>query len=174
MTTFDDRERSYEAKFARDADLQFKAEARRNRLLGEWAAEVLGKTGEDAKAYSLSVVTSDFEEPGDEDVFRKVAGDLEGKADEATIRAMRFNHCGSFLVSSDDTGIIKYFQPNMNNVAAWQAHREAVRGLSFSPDDARFVSASDDSKLKLWSFEDMREERTFTGTSNRFMDENVH
>ena len=62
------------------------------------------------------------------------------------------------------SGIIKYFQPNMNNVAAWPAHREAVRGLSFSPDDTRFVSASDDSKLKLWSFEDMREERTFTGS----------
>ncbi len=87
MTTFDDRERSYEAKFARDADLQFKAEARRNRLLGEWAAEQLGKTGEDAKSYALSVVTSDFEEPGDEDVFRKVAADLEGKVDEAAIRA---------------------------------------------------------------------------------------
>lgn len=87
MTTFDDRERSYEAKFARDADLQFKAEARRNRLLGEWAAELLGKTGEEAKAYALSVVTSDFEEPGDEDVFRKVAADLDGKIDEAGIRA---------------------------------------------------------------------------------------
>jgi hypothetical protein len=87
MTTFDDRERSYEAKFARDADLQFKAEARRNRLLGEWAAEVLGKTGEDAKAYALTVVTSDFEEPGDEEVFRKVAADLDGKVGEAEIRA---------------------------------------------------------------------------------------
>lgn len=87
MTTFDDRERSYEAKFARDADLQFKAEARRNRLLGEWAAGLLGKSGEDAKAYALSVVTSDFEEPGDEDVFRKIAADLDGKADEAAIRA---------------------------------------------------------------------------------------
>lgn len=87
MTTFDERERSYEAKFARDADLQFKAEARRNRLLGEWAAELLGKSGEDAKAYALSVVTSDFEEPGDEDVFRKIAADLQGKVDEAGIRA---------------------------------------------------------------------------------------
>ena len=87
MTIFDERERSYEAKFARDADLQFKAEARRNRLLGEWAADLLGKSGEDAKAYALSVVTSDFEEPGDEDVFRKIAADLEGKADEAAIRA---------------------------------------------------------------------------------------
>ncbi len=87
MTIFDERERSYEAKFARDADLQFKAVARRNRLLGEWAAGLLGKTGEDAKAYALSVVTSDFEEPGDEDVFRKIAADLDGKADEAAIRA---------------------------------------------------------------------------------------
>ena len=87
MTTFDDRERAQEAKFARDADLQFKAEARRNRLLGEWAAEMLGKTGDEAKAYALSVVTSDFEEPGDEDVFRKIAADLDGKADEAAIRA---------------------------------------------------------------------------------------
>ena len=87
MTTFDERERSYEATFARDADLQFKAVARRNRLLGEWAAGLLGKSGEDAKAYALSVVTSDFEEPGDEDVFRKIAADLDGKADEAAIRA---------------------------------------------------------------------------------------
>ena len=77
MTTFDDRERSYEAKFARDAELNFKAEARRNRLLGEWAAGVLGKTGDEARAYALTVVTSDFAEPGDEDVFRKVAGDFK-------------------------------------------------------------------------------------------------
>lgn len=87
MTTFDDRERSYEAKFARDAELNFKAEARRNRLLGEWAAALLGKTGDDARAYALTVVTSDFDEPGDEDVFRKLAGDLAGTADEDAIRA---------------------------------------------------------------------------------------
>lgn len=87
MTTFDDRERSYEAKFAMDAELNFKAEARRNRLLGEWAAELLGKTGDDAKAYALTVVTSDFEKPGDEDVFEKLHGDLAGKIDEAGIRA---------------------------------------------------------------------------------------
>ena len=86
MTTFDDRERGYESKFAHDADLQFRAEARRNRLLGEWAAGVLGKTGEDARTYAMTVVTSDFEEPGEEDVYRKVASDLEGKADSATIR----------------------------------------------------------------------------------------
>ncbi|MDF3605660.1 DUF1476 domain-containing protein [Paracoccus sp. DMF-8] len=87
MTTFDDRERSYEAKFALDAELNFKAEARRNRLLGEWAAELLGKSGDDARAYALTVVTSDFEEPGDEDVFKKLQADLEGKVDEAGIRA---------------------------------------------------------------------------------------
>ncbi|WP_378946007.1 DUF1476 domain-containing protein [Paracoccus sp. R86501] len=87
MTTFDDRERAYEAKFAHDADLRFKAEARRNRLLGEWAAELLGKTGDDARTYAMTVVTSDFEEPGEEDVFRKVSTDLQGVADDATIRA---------------------------------------------------------------------------------------
>ena len=87
MTTFDDRERSYETKFAHDAELRFKAEARRNRLLGEWAAGLLGKSGEAARTYALTVVTSDFEEPGDEDVFRKLASDLDGTADEKTIRA---------------------------------------------------------------------------------------
>ncbi|GLK63252.1 DUF1476 family protein [Paracoccus kondratievae] len=86
MTTFDDRERAHEAKFAHDAELNFKAEARRNRLLGEWAAGLLGKTGDDARAYALTVVSSDFDEPGDEDVYRKLAADLEGKADETTIR----------------------------------------------------------------------------------------
>ncbi|MBD9525552.1 MULTISPECIES: DUF1476 domain-containing protein [Paracoccus] len=87
MTTFDDRERAYEARFARDAELNFKAEARRNRLLGEWAAALLGKSGDDARSYALTVVTSDFDEPGDEDVFRKLAKDLADKTDEATIRS---------------------------------------------------------------------------------------
>ena len=87
MTTFDDRERAHEAKFAHDAELNFKAEARRNRLLGEWAAGLLGKTGDEARTYALTVVSSDFDEPGEEDVFRKISADLAGKADEATIRA---------------------------------------------------------------------------------------
>lgn len=86
MTTFDDRERAQEAKFAHDAELNFKAEARRNRLLGEWAAGLLGKQGEDARAYALTVVSADFEEPGDEDVFRKLSTDLQGKTDAQTIR----------------------------------------------------------------------------------------
>lgn len=87
MTTFDDRERGYEAKFAHDADLRFKAEARRNRLLGEWAAGLLGMSGDEARTYAMSVVAKDFEEPGDEDVIGKLVEDLSGKVDEATIRA---------------------------------------------------------------------------------------
>ena len=87
MSTFDDRQQAFEAKFAHDAEMQFKSEARRNKLLGLWAAELMGKTGDEAAAYAIAVVKSDFEEAGDEDVYRKVAGDLEGRADEATIRA---------------------------------------------------------------------------------------
>lgn len=86
MSTFDDREKSFEKKFAHDAELQFKVEARRNKLLGLWAAGLLGKAGDDANAYAAEVVRSDFEEAGDEDVYRKVSGDLGDKADEATIR----------------------------------------------------------------------------------------
>ena len=87
MTTFDDRENAFENKYAHDAEMQFKAEARRNKLLGLWAADLLGKTGSDADDYAKEVVKSDFEEAGDEDVYRKVSGDLGNRADEATIRA---------------------------------------------------------------------------------------
>ncbi|MGV6813119.1 MAG: DUF1476 domain-containing protein [Brevirhabdus sp.] len=87
MTTFDDRENAFETKYAHDAEMKFKAEARANKLLGLWAAELLGKSGDDAQAYASEVVKSDFEEAGHEDVFRKVSGDLGDKADEATIRA---------------------------------------------------------------------------------------
>ncbi|MBW6507183.1 MAG: DUF1476 domain-containing protein [Rhodobacteraceae bacterium] len=87
MTTFDDRENAYEAKFALDAQLQFRAEARRNKLLGLWAAALMGKSEAEAAAYAKEVIASDFEEAGDEDVYRKVAGDLGSLADEATIRA---------------------------------------------------------------------------------------
>ena len=87
MNTFDDREHAFEAKFAHDAEMQFKAEARRNKLLGLWAAGLLGKSGDDADAYAKEVIKSDFEEAGHEDVYRKVSGDLGSKADEATIRA---------------------------------------------------------------------------------------
>ncbi|MCE8008629.1 DUF1476 domain-containing protein [Aestuariivita sp.] len=87
MTTFDDRENAFENKFAHDAEMQFKADARRNKLLGLWAAELLGKSGDEAADYAKEVVKSDFEEAGHEDVYRKVSGDLGDKADEATIRA---------------------------------------------------------------------------------------
>ncbi len=78
MTTFDDREAAFENRFAHDEQLRFKATARRNKLLGLWAAERLGKSGADAEAYAKSVVLADFQEAGDEDVVRKVRGDLEG------------------------------------------------------------------------------------------------
>ncbi|MDP3738948.1 MAG: DUF1476 domain-containing protein [Hyphomonadaceae bacterium] len=77
MSGFDKRERAEEGKFALDQELRFKANARRNKLLGLWAAGLLGKTGEAAATYATEVVKSDFEAPGDEDVFRKVKGDLE-------------------------------------------------------------------------------------------------
>ena len=87
MTTFDDRERAQEAKFAHDAELNFKAEARRNRLLGEWAAGLLGQKGDDARSYALTMVASDFDEPGDEDVYRKLVHDLADFAEAGAIRA---------------------------------------------------------------------------------------
>ena len=79
MSTFDKREEGFEKKFAHDAELKFKAEARRNKLLGLWAAEKLGLTGDEAEAYAKTVVMADFEEPGDEDVFRKVRQDFDEK-----------------------------------------------------------------------------------------------
>ena len=87
MATFDDRERAFESKFAHDADMQFRAEARRNKLLGLWAAGLLGKTGDEAAAYAVTVVQADFEEAGVEDVVRKVAADLAGHATADDIRA---------------------------------------------------------------------------------------
>jgi hypothetical protein len=86
-TSFDKREEGFEKKFAHDEELHFKAMARRNKLLGLWAAGLLGKSGADADAYAKEVVMADFEEPGDDDVLRKVAKDLTGKASEQQIRA---------------------------------------------------------------------------------------
>lgn len=85
------------------------------------------------------------------------------QAHDTPIRSIQFTHSGAYLASTDQSGIIKYFQPNMNNLTAWQGHQEAIRGLSFSPDDRRFVTASDDSTLRLWDFQERREERVFTG-----------
>ncbi|HTN63308.1 MAG TPA: DUF1476 domain-containing protein [Devosia sp.] len=79
MSGFEDRKKGQEAKFAFDAEKRFKAEARRNKLLGIWVAELLSLTGDNATAYAAEVVAADFEEAGDEDVFRKVSGDLKAK-----------------------------------------------------------------------------------------------
>ncbi len=79
MTTFDNREREAEKKFELDEELRFKISARRNKLLGLWAAEKLGLTGETAVAYAKEVVLADFERPGDEDVLEKVLRDFEEK-----------------------------------------------------------------------------------------------
>lgn len=89
MTTFDDRENAYESKFAHDADLNFKAEARCNKLLALWAADKLGKSEEEANAYVAEVIKSDFEEAGHEDVVRKVAGDLGAASSADEVRAKR-------------------------------------------------------------------------------------
>lgn len=77
MTSFDDREKAYEKKFAHDAELKFKASARRNKLLGQWAAEKMGLTGDEADNYAKGVVLADLEEPGEEDVYRKIRGDFD-------------------------------------------------------------------------------------------------
>jgi hypothetical protein len=77
MTTFDKREEGFEKQFAHDEELRFKANARRNKLLGLWAAEKLGKAGPDADAYAKEVVMADFEEAGDNDVFRKIRKDFD-------------------------------------------------------------------------------------------------
>jgi hypothetical protein len=90
MTDFRDRERAEEAKFAHDEDMSFRVHARRNRLLGMWAAERMGLNQAEAEAYAKSVVQADFEESGDEDVVRKLLGDLTMagvETDEGDVRA---------------------------------------------------------------------------------------
>ncbi|QJB68881.1 DUF1476 domain-containing protein [Parasphingorhabdus halotolerans] len=89
MANFNDREKAFETKFARDEEMQFKITARRNRLLGEWAAEKMGLTSEETDSYAKEVVAADFEEAGDEDVIRKLLGDLTSAGvdmDDAGIR----------------------------------------------------------------------------------------
>ena len=89
MTTFDDRERAFESQYARDQEMQFKIIARRNRLLGHWAAKKMGLTEAESDAYARDVIRADFEEAGDEDVIRKLLGDLTSagvEVDESAIR----------------------------------------------------------------------------------------
>jgi hypothetical protein len=90
MTTFDKREEAFERQFAHDAELKFKAEARRNKLLGLWAADQLGKSGPEAEAYAKEVIAADFDEPDHAGVLRKVLGDLTAKGvavTESDVRA---------------------------------------------------------------------------------------
>ena len=89
MTTFDKREEGFEKQFAHDEELKFKATSRRNKLLGLWAAEKLGRKGPDADAYAKEVVMADFEEAGDDDVFRKVRKDFDAGGVEATDQEIR-------------------------------------------------------------------------------------
>ena len=89
MTQFDNREKAFEAKFAHDQELAFKVMARRNKLLGLWAAGEMGLSGDAANEYALEVVKADFEEAGDEDVFRKVKADLDAKQVDVTEHRVR-------------------------------------------------------------------------------------
>ena len=87
MTIFDDRERAFEAKFARDEEMEFRALARRDHLLGEWAGGLLGKTAGALEAYAAALVRTDVQRPGDDDVVAQLSRDLDGRASEAEIRA---------------------------------------------------------------------------------------
>ncbi len=89
MTTFDKREEGFEKQFAHDEDLRFKATARRNKLLGKWAAEKQGLSGDAADAYAKEVVMADFEEAGDNDVFRKIRADFDAKGVTASDEDIR-------------------------------------------------------------------------------------
>ena len=89
MTTFNDREKAFEDKYKHDQELQFKVEVRRNKLLGLWGAELLGKSGDEAEAYAKEVVAADFEEPGDADLVRKVMGDVQQAGGDLTEHRLR-------------------------------------------------------------------------------------
>lgn len=91
MSEFDKREDAFESKFVHDAQLRFKATARRNKLLGLWAADLMGLSGDDAEAYAKEVIKSDFEEAGDEDVFRKVRADFDAKNIDQSDHQIRRN-----------------------------------------------------------------------------------
>ena len=99
MTTFDDREKAFEDKYKHDQDLHFRVEVRRNKLLGLWAAELLGK--EDADAYAKEVVSADFEEPGDADLVRKILGDMQDGGVEMSEHRLR-NKMEELLAAAKD------------------------------------------------------------------------
>jgi hypothetical protein len=96
MPSFDDREKGFEAKYSHDQELNFKITVRRNKMLGQWAAEQLGKTGAEAEAYVKEVIASDFEKPGEDDIVGKVVADLKAKGIDADADAVRrkLHHLG--------------------------------------------------------------------------------
>lgn len=87
MTTFDDREHAFENKFAHDAELEFRAESLRNKMIAFWACEVMGRSASEAAGYAKEVIRADFLKPGHDDVVEKLVADMGDKSDEATIRA---------------------------------------------------------------------------------------
>lgn len=89
MSTFDNREKGFEGRFVHDAELRFKAESRRSRLVGVWAASKLGLSGDEATEYAKSVVRADMEEAGDDDVFRKLRADLDGAREKVSDEEIR-------------------------------------------------------------------------------------
>ncbi len=101
MNSFNDRERAEEAKYALDQDTQFKVMARRNKLLGLWAADLMGLVGSDAEAYAKAVVLADLEEAGDDDVFRKIRGDFDAEGIDRTDERIR-EHMAELLPVARD------------------------------------------------------------------------
>lgn len=104
MSTFDERENAFESRFAHDEELRFKATARRNKLLGAWAAERLGHTGEAADAYARSVVRADFEEPGEEDVYRKIRADFDAADVPVDDQALRLKMRELLILAAEQIG----------------------------------------------------------------------
>lgn len=101
MNNFKDREKAYEAKFAHDAELRFKTEARRDKLLGLWLAEKMGKNSEDADAYAKEVVIADMEEAGDEDVIRKVLKDIDAAGLDITREQIEEKLSEYFVIAAE-------------------------------------------------------------------------
>ncbi len=103
-TTFDNREEGFEKEFAHDQDLRFKAMARRNKMLGLWAAGLLGKSGAEAEGYAKEVVLAEFDEGGDDAVVSKIVKDLAGKANEAQVRAQMKTFLAQAIEQTKKTG----------------------------------------------------------------------
>ncbi len=99
MNTFEDRQKGFERKFALDEELRFKSTARRNKLLGLWAAEKMGVSGDEAQAYAREVIKADFEEPGEEDVFRKIRADFDAKGVDQSDHQIR-NRMADLLIEA--------------------------------------------------------------------------